>query len=167
VPAEGDQVLFDALVQFVEIHDLKSDSITWKRFAGMLEQNNPLLLQIAMDQMLKFRRGEPDLVMSLRPLLDHPRADLRERAVALMGQLVERHTPDGIPEEPNLRSELVAAARRDPVIEVRVAATAALEWFRDPAITEILQQIADTDPERAVRYTAESLLLRRRSESPE
>jgi hypothetical protein len=167
VPREGDEAFFGALEQLIEIHEFKSDNITWKRFAAMLEQNNPLLLQIAIDQMLKFRRGEPQLVMSLRPLLDHPRPDLRERAARLMGQLVERHGSEGLPEAPNLRGELVGVARRDSTVEVRVAATEALGGFDDEAMSGVLRQIAATDPERAVRYAAERLLLLRGKESAE
>jgi len=162
VPAEGAEAFFAALGSFIDIQNLKSDNITWTRFAAMLEERNPILLSAALDQMLKFRRGEPDLVLTLRPLLDHPRPDIRVRVARLAGQIVTRFPLRSIPEDEGLRGELVGSARRDREVAVRVAATEALEGFSDASTEEVLIQIAENDPDRAVRFAAERLLLRRR-----
>ncbi len=165
--AEGAAATLDALQRFVEIQDEHSDTLAWSRFSGMLEETNPVLLETALDQFLKFRRGSPGLVLSLRPLLDHPRPDLRERAARLLGQIVRHHLPPSIQDPEDLRTELIGIARRDEVVEVRVAATDALSAFDDSGVEEVLTEIADSDPEQLVRYTAQKLLLERRSRTTE
>ena len=162
LPQEGAPVILSAMPEFIEIQDQKSESVTWRRFTAMLEQNNPVLLENALDQFIKFRRGEPDLVFSLRPLLVHPRADIRGRSASLVRQIVETFPADAIPEEAGLRTDLVSLARRDPTVQVRIQATEALGVFDDRSVKTILEEIADSDPEQDVRYMAEKLLYERR-----
>ncbi len=165
VPPEGRPAFFAALEAFVAIHDLRSDNLTWLRFAEMLDETNPLMLQTALEQFVKFRRGEAELGTRVLPLLAHPRPDLRRAASALAGQLVERWGPEAIPEVDLLRAELIAVARRDPRVEVRVAATEALEGFGDEATTEVLREISASDPDQNVRYAAERLLYEQRRDA--
>jgi hypothetical protein len=153
LPAEGFQAIFSALARFIEIQDTKSDSMTWDRLAQLLEEPEPILLITALEQFQKFRRGEPDLLLSLQPLLEHPDPEVREGAARLVGQILGRHR-EGV--------ELVSRARRDPEVGVRIAATVALSRFDDQAAEEVLEQISDTDPEQEVRYTAEKILHQRR-----
>lgn len=166
LPAEGQEAVLAALRRFVQIQDMKSDAPIWAAFEAMLEESSPILLTTALEQHVKFRRGAPELLLSVRPLLDHPVAGIRELTASLIGQILARHPGGGIPEEGALLSELVARARRDPSIGVRVAATAALDGLRDDAVNKILQEIADEDPEQLVRYTAERVLLERRESEP-
>ena len=162
VPLEGEAAFFDALQSFIEIHELRSDTQTWDRFGSMLTERNPIKLQTALQQFLKFRRGKPDLVAQVRPLLRHPRPDFRENAALLLGQIVQRHHPESISEVETLRNELVGSARRDEEVTVRAAATQALAGFSDDAMQSILEEISEDDADQTVRYAAEKLLYERR-----
>lgn len=161
-PQEGRPAFDSALETFIEIHEMGSDNGKWVRFASLLDETNPILLETALAQFLKFRRGEPQLVASARPLLDHPRPDIRAHATELLGQLLDRWGPSALPDGPVLRGELIALARRDETLAVRIAATRALAAYDDDATDEIFEEIAASDPEQDVRYHAERLLYERR-----
>jgi hypothetical protein len=163
VPAEGAELLYDALARFVENQDLKEDNLIWVGMEGLLETTNPIVLQAALEQFQKFRRGEPELLLTLRPLLDHPESDIREDAARLIGQIVQRNLSGEIPEEASLRGELIGAARRDPVPSVRVWATWSLGRFPDSSAEAVLEEISESDPEQEVRYAAAKILSDRRS----
>ena len=60
---------------------------------------------------------------------------------------------------------LIGSARRDESVAVRVAATEALGGFSGPAVRAILEEIAASDPDQAVRFAAEKLLYNRRQEA--
>jgi len=161
LPAEGRTALLGAVERFVEVQDLDDDRVVWHRLGLMLEETHPILVQTALDQFLKFRRGELEHMESLRPLLDHPSHQLRERTARLIGQIVVRE-PDGeIPDARLLRNELVARARRDGNVSVRMAATEALGGFEDDSVLEILEEIAERDPDQNVRYAAEKIAYER------
>lgn len=162
LPAEGAEARIDALRTFTEIQDLKSHPVIWHRMRQLLEDTNPYLIATALDQHLKFRRTELDLLPVVRPLLDHPRDDVRRDAAGVIANIVERHVDDDIPEAERIKAELAGVARRDRSIDVRIAATEALGQFDDQAATAILEEVAAEDDEQMVRYTAERLLLERR-----
>jgi hypothetical protein len=130
----------------------------------MLDQNNPLMLLTALQQFTKFRRGMPEHLFSLRPLFDHPDPSIREGAATVSGQIVERHTEQSMPEEEALMAELIGVARRDEIVEPRVAATEALAAFGVGRVSTVLEEIADSDPDQHVRYAAERLLFEYRKE---
>jgi len=161
-PAEGQEAYIQSMQKFIAVQDMKSDTLIWASFSGMLESTSPIELITALQQFQKFRRGGTDLLLSVRPLLDHPRPDIRTNAARLIGQILERHFGQPIPEEETLLGELVSGARRDASVEVRIAAAEALDAIPQAAVEEILEQIARDDPEQLVRYTAEKLLLERR-----
>lgn len=161
LPAEGREALLGAVKQFVEVQDLDDDRLVWHRLGMMLEDTHPILVQTALDQFLKFRRADVEHVESLRPLLDHPSHQLRERTARLIGQILVRAPDDDIPDADLLRNELVARARRDGNVNVRMAATEALGRFEDDLILEILEEIAERDPDQNVRYTAEKMVYER------
>jgi hypothetical protein len=161
VPPEGRDAFLDAARRFVHIQDRNDDLLTWREMSDMLEETNPLLIQTALDQFLKFRRGDADLLGSLRPLLDHPSQLIREDSALLIGQVLERHAGEPYPDRAALQSELVARARGDSAVPVRVAATLGLGGFGEGAVDEILEEIAREDPDQAVRYTAERLMHER------
>ncbi len=166
LPAEGSAPVVDAVRAFVTIQDRKDEIASWKSFREMLEDTNPVLLETALDLFLKFRRGDLALLPVLRPILDHPRADLRARAARLIGQIVEHRKEADIPDETGILAELFGRARRDDVVEVRVAATIALGGIDGRGTEEILREIARSDPEQAVRYEAERLLYERSTAAP-
>ena len=83
-------------------------------------------------------------------------------AAELMGRILGRGRALDEVDLPAIRTELVARARRDPDVDVRVAATRALDPVDDPTIDRILAEIAEADPDQDVRYAAERLLYERR-----
>ena len=104
-------------------------------------------------------------MLTIEPLLDHPRPAIRALSAELIGQLVERHGADPA-ETKDIRTALMAHARRDSSVEVRVASTTSLGNFPDDETLVVLQEIADRDPEQAVRYAAEKLLFEKRGIEP-
>jgi hypothetical protein len=167
IPLEGRDTFFEAIQRFVEIQDRNDDRYTWRQLGDMIEDTNPILIEVSLEQHLKFRRGDADLLGSLRPLLDHPSHATRERSALLIGQILGRQGAEPIPDKATLLSELTAKARRDDVVEVRVAATQALGDLDGPTIEEILEEIAEEDPDQLVRYTAERLLYDRETADDE
>lgn len=163
VPPEGADTYLEAIDRLVEVQDGGDHHEQWRAFRGMLEATNPILLDTALDQYLRFDHGDPDLVPALVPLLDHPRPDVRRRSAELMGEILLHRPRDRGEDVRPARTAMIARARRDPAVEVRVAATRALAAFGDPAIDEVLDEISRDDPEQAVRYAAERALYDRRS----
>ena len=164
VPLEGQAAFLGAVERFVDIQDRKDDLVTWRALSEMIEETNPVLVETALDMFLKFRRGDDDMLGSLRPLMDHPSNGTRERSVMLIGQILERQDPGMVPDAGSLQSELVAKARRDRAVPVRVAATRALDRLSGSNVLLILEEIAREDPDQTVRYTAERLIYDRRQD---
>lgn len=162
LPREGAEVLLTALKEFIRIQDLNSEQAIWSNFERMLEANNPHLLENALDQFLKFRRGEPDHLADLIPLLYHPRPDFRDRAARLIEQIITHRQIGEAVDADWLREELIGSARRDSEISVRISATKALAQFQDAAAQTVLEEIASSDTSQEVRFTAEVLLYRQR-----
>lgn len=167
LPPEGAPVILDALREFIAIHERHDEQAIWLRFAEMLEGGNPVLIEAVLDQYVKFRRGDPELTLTLEPLLHHPVPAIRERTSALLDQVVRAHGREALPDETGLRTALVATARRDPEPEVRAAACLALEGFDDLAAETVLEEVADSDPDQMVRYVAEKLLYVRQRADPD
>ena len=161
IPAEGSRGILDAIGHFVRIQDRKDEIAAWKAIREMLDATNPLLLETSLDLFLKFRRGDAELLPALRPILDHPRPDLRARAARLIGQIVGGRAGGGLSDDGAVLAELYGHARRDPSAEVRIAATSALGGIQGSGPREVLREIARSDPEQAVRYEAERLLFER------
>ena len=164
VPLEGQAAFLGAVERFVRIQERKDDLHTWRELAEMIEETNPVLVETALDMFLKFHRGEDDLLGSLRPLLDHPSNGTRERTAMLIGQIIGRGAPRPVPDAALLQSQLVAKARRDQAVPVRVAATRALDLLPGGNVLLILEEIAREDPDQTVRYTAERLIYDRRQD---
>ncbi len=163
IPPEGGGVLVDAARRLIEIQDKKNELLAWNEFRAMIEDANPILAETAIELFIKFQRGEPELLPSLRPMLDHPRPNLRSRAATLIGDTLRRMRGREIPDEPGLLSDLSGRARRDSSVDVRVAATEALAELPGEAAEEILREIARSDPDQAVRYEAGKHLFERRT----
>jgi len=159
LPAEGERAVIDALARFIEIQQSGSDNFVWAAFTEMLGERSSILIGTALQQFRKFQRGRLELLFSLRPLLDHPDPAIRQDCGRLIAQILVRHPEQEVPEEAGLRTELVAAARRDDAIDVRVAATQALGRLAPGGVKPILEEIARSDPDQLVRYAAERVLL--------
>jgi len=163
IPAETEAAWLDATTVFVEIQDRKDELSAWRSFARMLEETNPILVETALDLFLKFRRGDASLLSTVRPLLDHPRPDFRERAARLLGQVFVRSRDEPLPDLDGIQAELIAHARRDVATAVRVAATRSLGSLQNQALEQVLSEIARQDPDQSVRYEAERVLFERRT----
>ena len=164
LPGEGRPAYLQAVGRFLEIQDRGDDRLAWQGIRDLLEETNPMLVETGLDLFLKFRRGDAPLVELLRPLMDHPAAALRARAVRLTDQIVRRHGTQELADVQSLRDELIALARRDPDPEVRIATTEALDGIGGRAAEEVLEQIADHDPDQGVRYAAERLIYERQKD---
>jgi len=164
LPDEGREAFLQALTRCIAIQDRADDGQVWLGLRSLLADDNPLLVEIALDQHLKFRRGEPEQLPVLSRLLAHPDSAWRERAARLIGQIAAAYRAE-LPDPPRLRGELAARARADSAVSVRVAATQALACFADEA-RATLQEISRDDPDQSVRYAAEKLLLGTRPAAP-
>ena len=162
LPAESEEAWLRAVERFIEIHEMDSEARAWRQLTMMLEETDPLLLETALQEFIKFHRGDAELLLTVLPILDHPSPLLREKAVVLMGQILGRERGTGVPEEDAMRTALIARARRDESVPVRVAATEALGSFPGEAVDAILMQISEDDPDQEVRYAAQLVLLERR-----
>ncbi len=158
VAPEGGAVFVDAAERLAQVHALRDDSRRWLAFEQMFEETNPFLLRAALDIFLKFRRGLPAHISLLRPLLDHPEAEVRASAARLIAQIVGAYGTHELPEESSLAAELIGRARRDESTEVRVAATECLASIGGASAEAVLRDIARQDPEQDVRYAAQRIL---------
>jgi hypothetical protein len=98
------------------------------------------------------------------PLLDHPGPVYRAQASRLIGQVLEFHRGEEIPDGPAVRAELIARARRDESPGVREAATRALAGFPSADVVDVLEEISADDPDQEVRYAAQLLLIELRED---
>lgn len=159
LPLEGAEAMVDLIRRFIEIHDLKNDALTWERLGELLEETHPLLIDTALEQFAKFRRGEPGLTLTLRPLLDHPEPGIREKTARVIGQILARHAAEEIPEVETLRSALIGLTLRDAEAAVRVAGTEALRGFPYEQVRVVIEEVARADADQHVRYAAEKIML--------
>jgi len=166
LPPEGEEALLDALRTFLELHEIEDHDRLWERHSDLLESVNPIVLRTVLEQYVKFRRGLPELVPSILPLAAHPAPDVRAGAVTLIGQIYQDEATGQEQEETAIEGELIALARRDPVVDVRIAATIAVARLPGEGALRVLQQISLEDPDQLVRYTAQKLLLEATGNEP-
>jgi hypothetical protein len=159
LPREGEKALLDALRVFLALHEIEDHDRLWERHSDLLESVNPIVLRTVLDQYVKFRRGQPALIPAILPLAAHPAPDVRSGAVTLIGQIYQDQAIEPDQEDPGVEGELIALARRDPAVDVRVAATIAVARLPGEDAVRILRQISLEDPDQLVRYTAQKLLL--------
>ena len=160
LPLEGREAYLEALAECTRIQEGKSEEQKWQRLSTLLGATNELVVQTALGQFLKFRRGSPELLLTLLPLLDHPQPELRADALRLIGQIVTRQREHGSTQDDDaVRTELIAHATRDPAVAVRVAAVEALAAYPLEQVDRVLVEIAESDPEQQVRYTAELMRM--------
>ena len=159
LPAEGRDAWIDAARRLAEVQETKDDTMVWRQLERFLEDPNSILIGDALSLHLRYDRGELRTLAVLRPLLNHPRPDLRAMASKLSGRIVARRNATGTPEADALFAELAARARRDDAADVRAQATRALAAFPAERSREVLRAIASDDPEQSVRYEAERAIL--------
>jgi hypothetical protein len=164
LPEEGSAAVIEAVDRMVRVQDSSPSFLSWDEFGKMLEDDNPVLVETALDLFLKFRQGSAALMPTVRRLLDHPRVPVRQSAASLAGTILRR-SGDAVPDPQGVLADLAARARRDPDAAVRSAATGALGLLPGPEPLPLLEEIAREDPEQSVRYAAERLLYERRLEA--
>lgn len=161
VPPEGGAALVAAAERLGAIQQRESDRYLWASLPALLEDDNPYLVDAALELYVKFRREDAALVPRLEPLLSSPRPHDRERAIVLIGRVLARARPADLPDRSVVIGTLTARARTDDDPAVRRAATAALAPLRDPGVEETLRTVARDDPDQDVRLEAEKALYTR------
>jgi hypothetical protein len=156
---EGGASLTEAAATLAAWQDRRDDALLWVDLARALEDPNPHLVEVALDMFVKFRRAGASHIPAIRLLLDAPRADFREKAALLAGNAAASGRGEPAPALREVVRALIAAARRDSVVVVRVAATRALGEIDDAAALEALREIARADPDQSVRYEAQRILV--------
>jgi len=162
LPLEGADAVVQPLQVLAAIQDLDDDGRRWDEMWRLFEEDSPLLIETSLAQSIKFSRVRADHLDVVRPLLEHPEADIRRRTAEIIRLIVKRTGAQNLEDGASVRNELVSTARRDPAIDVRAAATEALSVFDGSVIDDILREIAETDPEQMVRYIAQKALIERR-----
>jgi hypothetical protein len=158
VPNEGWEPIVEAATLFAQIQDADDHDLAWHRFGLMLEETNPHLIEVALLQHLRYRRGDPEHLPIVRPLFDHPRPAIRILALRLCGLILERFPGDAVSDREEVQTEIIGLARSDPAMDVRIAATEALAALRQPGIELVMEEISRDDPDQEVRYAAERVL---------
>ncbi len=163
IPAEGAPAVLEAASRLAGLQDGGEPFLSWPRFRALLEDPNPILIETSLDLFLKFDESDPATLPSVRPLLDHPRPAIRGRAATLISRILHRSPREAVPQGDLVWTELVGVARRDASVDVRSAAVTAIGEIPGERATRVLSEIASSDPDQAVRYTAQRLLVERRS----
>ncbi len=161
LPAEGRAATIDAIARLAEVQERNNDGVLWARLAEFLEDQNPMLVDAALELYVKFRREAVTLIPVVQPLLAHPRPDFRRRAALLLGRVLARAGPAEIPVRQSIVAALMGRARRDDDAAVRREATSALAALPDAGVEETLRAIARDDVDRDVRFEAEKSLFER------
>jgi hypothetical protein len=163
LPAEGRAGVLELVADLVAIQELHDHDRIWERMSQLLDEDQPMLVEIALQQFVKFRQGGPRQLEPARRLLAHADPEIRRLATELLGQLADRHGAEVADSGPFLREELAGRARRDPEPAVRIAAATALDALEGPGVDEVLAEMAAEDPDQDVRYVAETLIYDRRT----
>lgn len=161
LPPEGSAATIAALVQLAAVQERNDDEFLWSSLPAFLEDDNPVLVDAALELYVKFRRESVALLPVVSPLLENPRPDVRRRAAVIVGRALARAGATELPERSELVAELTGRARRDDDVSVRGAATNALGALPDSGIEETLRAIARDDPDQDVRFDAEKAIFER------
>lgn len=162
LPREAPGPMLDAASRLAEIQERKNDALLWSSVPGFLEDPNPVLVDAALDLVVKFQRESQDLLPALEPLIESPRPEVRQRAVLLVGRILHRAGAGALPERSVFVAEITGRARRDDDVEVRRTATQAIAALSDPGIDETLKTISQDDPDQNVRFEAQKALYERK-----
>jgi HEAT repeat protein len=124
--SKGGAATIAAAARLAEVQERRSDEFVWETLPDFLQDENPVLVDEALDLYVKFRRERVALVPVVQPLLEHPRPDVRRRAAILLGRVLVRAEAGQVAERPEVVAELMGRARRDDDVAVRREATSAL-----------------------------------------
>lgn len=157
VPPEGQAAFLEAIRRFAAIQQLGSQLAIWDAARGLLEEDNPFLVEAGFEQVLKFRLADERMVPVVLRHLEGPSVPFREQAARTLGQVLEesRRTDSILETEDHVRDLLLHKAMNDDSETVRVESIKALEASWDDALVPSFEQIALEDPSQAVRYQAE------------
>jgi len=161
LPSEGSAATVAALVRLAAVQERNNDEALWTALPDFLEDENPVLVDAALELYVKFHHESVTLIPVLEPLLEHPRPDVRRRAALVLGRVLARAGTTNVPERSEVVAELTGRARRDEDVTVRREAVRALAALPDPGIDEILHTIARDDPDQDVRFEAEKSVFER------
>ena len=161
LPVEGSAATLAAVARLSQVQERNNDAFLWAALPDFLEDDNPVLVGAALDLYVKFHRETAGLIPVVSPLMEHPRPDVRRRAVLVLGRALRRADSADLPERPEVVAELSGRARRDDDLNVRREATTALAALPDAGIDETLRAIARDDPDQNVRFEAEKALFDR------
>ena len=166
VPPEGADAFLEAVRRFSEIESLGSQLAIWDAARGLLQEENPYLVEAGFQQVLKFRLADEAIVSTLLGHLDGPSVPFREFSARCLGQVFEesRRTHDVLETEDHVRDLLLHTAMNDRSESVRVESIKALQARWDDALVPSFRQIALEDPSQAVRYEAERAIYRIQNE---
>ncbi|HEU4403409.1 MAG TPA: hypothetical protein VFT43_15025, partial [Candidatus Polarisedimenticolia bacterium] len=166
VPAEGAGAIFEALRRLAAVALLDPASQT-AALQGLLDSENPALLEAALDEIERMRAVSEPLYPRLIHLLQGPSPGLRIRSLRLVALLFLQPPATAQDGDPlgNAREALAATlerARNDGDETVRAEAVVALAaWPERAEVEGDLRAIAESDPAQAVRYEAQRALLER------
>ena len=169
VPPEGQAAFLQAVRRFAEIQEMGSQLAIWEAARGLLNEENPFLVQAGFEQVLRFRLADEGLVPVVLDHLDGESVPFRTLAARTLGQVFEesRRTEEILDTEDHVRDLLLHTAMNDGSVTVRVQSIKALEAKWDAALVPSLRQIATEDPSQAVRYQAErAIYLLQNGEDP-
>lgn len=162
LPAEGKDAWIDAARRLAAIQQTRNEDRIWAAMAAFLEDPNPILVDTALVNHLRFERGDTKTLEILRPLLSHPRPNLRRGSAELCASILRRLPSVASPEADAVLGVLISLATRDEDVTVRAAATRSLAYYPEDRTRTILETIARDDPDQGVRYEAERALYERR-----
>ncbi len=86
LPAEGSAAMIAAVARLAEVQQRNNDDFLWASLPGFLEDDNPILVDAALDLYVKFHRETAALIPVLSPLLGNPRPDVRRRAAVVLSR---------------------------------------------------------------------------------
>jgi hypothetical protein len=168
LPAEGRQVWTDAARRLAPIASLSDSRELFPALAGLLREENPILLQIGLRQARKHRLESEGLAAAVLELVRRADGPFRAEALELAAELVEKPSRGG--QTLALRDHLVgiatAIADEAPEPSVRRAAVRLLASDATPAARAKLEAISEHDPSQDVRYEAALAIYRLRQAAP-
>jgi hypothetical protein len=168
VPAEGSGILLQAIGRLVSVAAL-DPARQLDQLRELIDNQSLYLSEASLDELERLRAATPELYPRLVALLSRPAPALRLRATRLLRSLFAAAAggeEDGdvsvLPDQPRTAlAALLALARTDPEVEVRVAAvSAAAAWPHPQDIAADLRSIAERDADQAVRYEAKRAIFR-------
>ena len=162
LPREGEDIYLDAIREFARLVALKDHRELFNRLKGLLQSQNPILVDAGLTEVLKLDLVDRELAPEIMGFYNDPAPKRRLAALKLMRRLFSDFKDrESHPEfKESVLPPVIVLARNDPEETVRVAAVDALGAWGGATVTETLKEIARQDSAQAVRYEAQLVLLR-------